>query len=197
MASPRLAVADATIHPFLWTQPGPMRDLGTFGGDNGQASWINDAGEVVGKADLPGSETHDAFLWKSGVLNDLGTLPGDSCSNAYQINSRGQIVGTSEDQILCGITGEHAFLWENGGPMVDLNTLIPPGSSLQLKFAYAINDRGEIVGTGLPGDPQRRISRSAGTAMCSSPATGIIPALRAATTAWSTRAATITPDRQL
>ena len=141
---------DSTIHPFLWTQPGPMTDLGTFGGDNGQANWINDAGEVVGKADLPGSETHDAFLWKSGVLNDLGTLPGDSCSNAYQINSRGQIVGTSEDQTLCGITGEHAFLWENGGPMVDLNTLIPPGSSLQLTFAYAVNDRGEIVGTGLP-----------------------------------------------
>ncbi len=34
--------------------------------------------------------------------------------------------------------------------MVDLNTLIPPNSSLELTFAYAINDPGEIVGTGLP-----------------------------------------------
>jgi len=48
------------------------------------------------------------------------------------------------------ISGQHAFLWENGGPMVDLNTLIPAGSSLQLVFAFAINDRGEIVGAGEP-----------------------------------------------
>jgi probable HAF family extracellular repeat protein len=141
---------DSTFHPFLWTKPGPMQDLGTFGGNNGQASWINDRGEVVGKADLPGSQTHDAFLWKNSLI-DLGTLPGDSCSNAYSVNSRDQVVGTSEDQQLCSIpTGERAFLWENGGPMVDLNTLIPAGSSLELTFAFAINDRGEIVGTGVP-----------------------------------------------
>jgi probable HAF family extracellular repeat protein len=94
---------------------------------------------------------HDAFLWRKGMMKDLGTLPGDSCSNAYQVNSWGQVVGTSEGQTLCAIpTGEHAFLWENGGPMVDLNTLVAPDSGLQLTFAVAINDRGEIEGTGLP-----------------------------------------------
>lgn len=83
---------------------------------------------------------------------DLGTLPGDSCSNAYRVNARGQVVGTSENRELCSIPiGEHAFLWENGGPMVDLNTLIPGGSSLQLTFAVAINNRGEIAGFGVPG----------------------------------------------
>jgi probable HAF family extracellular repeat protein len=130
-----------------------MHDLGTLGGSNGETNWINDAGEIAGKADLPGPspQNHDAVLWKNGVVTDLGTLPGDSCSNAYQVNSSGQVVGTSEDQILCAVpTGEHAFLWEKGGPMVDLNTLIPPGPSLQLTFAFAINDRGEILGTGLP-----------------------------------------------
>ena len=144
---------DLISHPFLWTKHRGMRDLGTFGGDTGTTEWINDAGEVVGKADLPGSppQNHDAFLWKDGVLTDLGTLPGDSCSLAYQVNSRGQVVGTSEDQALCLVpTGEHAFLWEHGGPMVDLNSLIPPGSNLQLVFAFAINDRGEIAGIGVP-----------------------------------------------
>jgi hypothetical protein len=34
--------------------------------------------------------------------------------------------------------------------MVDLNTLVPPGSSLQLTYALAINDRGEIAGIGVP-----------------------------------------------
>ena len=34
--------------------------------------------------------------------------------------------------------------------MVDLNSLIPANSSLELTFAYAINDQAEIAGTGLP-----------------------------------------------
>jgi hypothetical protein len=34
--------------------------------------------------------------------------------------------------------------------MVDLNTLIPPGSNLTLTYAVGINDRGEIAGFGVP-----------------------------------------------
>ena len=146
---------DLTFHPFLWTKHGGMQDLGTLGGNTGITNWINDAGDIVGKVDLPGSlpQNHDAVLWRHGAMVDLGTLPGDSCSNAYYVNSRGQVVGTSENSVLCQVpTGEHAFLWENDGPMVDLNTLIPPNSSLELTFAVAINDRGEIAGFGLPPD---------------------------------------------
>ena len=44
----------------------------------------------------------------------------------------------------------HAFLWENGA-MIDLNSLIPSNSSLELVAAENINDRGEIVGVGVPG----------------------------------------------
>ena len=144
---------DLMFHPFLWTKTGGIQDLGTLGGSTGLTNWINDAGDIAGKADLPGPlpQNHDAVLWRQGAMIDLGTLPGDSCSNAYFVNSRGQVVGTSESRDLCLIpTGEHAFLWENGGPMVDLNSLIPPGSSLQLTFAFAINGNGEIVGTGVP-----------------------------------------------
>jgi probable HAF family extracellular repeat protein len=45
-------------------------------------------------------------------------------------------------------TTVHAFLWENAGPMVDLNSLVPPGSGLTLIEAWSINDRGEIAGWG-------------------------------------------------
>jgi probable HAF family extracellular repeat protein len=144
---------DLTSHPFLWIRTGGMQDLGTLGGNNGLTNWINDAGAIAGKADLPGPlpQNHDAVLWRHGSMVDLGTLPGDSCSNAYYVNSRGQVVGTSESRDLCLIpTGEHAFLWQDGGPMVDLNSLIAPGSNLELTFAFAINDSGEIVGTGIP-----------------------------------------------
>ena len=38
-------------------------------------------------------------------------------------------------------TGEaRAFLWENSGPIIDLNTRIPAGSALKLVYAFSIND---------------------------------------------------------
>ena len=132
---------DQTHHPFLW-QAGVFTDLGTLGGDNGDAVWVNEVGEVVGTADLPGSQTHDAFLWKDGVITDLGNFGLSSVG--FNINSKGQIVGHS--RLSDGTP--HAYLWEKGGPMVDLNTLIPP-SDLLLIDAFDINDRGEIAGEAL------------------------------------------------
>ena len=136
---------DSTFHPFFWER-GVLTDLGTFGGNNGTTNWMNEAGDVVGKADLPGSQTHDGFLWRHGVMTDLGTVPGDPCSNATSINENRQIVGNSSD---C-VNPLHAFLWEQGGPMVDLNSLIPSNSSLQLTNAEDINERGEIASIGVP-----------------------------------------------
>jgi len=118
-----------------------MVDVGTLGGDNGGAESINNSGMIVGEADLPGSQTHDAFLWtkKSGI-QDLGTQDGDPCSHAISINSGGQVVGGSSD---CN-NFLHAFLWEHGGPMIDLNNFVPPGSNLTLTEATYISDNGEI-----------------------------------------------------
>ena len=151
---------DQVFHPFLW-QRGTMQDLGTLGGDNGTGLWLTDQGEVVGQADVPKSPPgcegdtciHHAFLWKQGIMNDLGTVGTDACSRADMMNSRGQIVGISIH--VCGSGNRknplnHAFLWENGGPMVDLNTLIPANSGVYLFQAVKINSRGEIIATGLP-----------------------------------------------
>jgi probable HAF family extracellular repeat protein len=133
-------VGDLTNHPFLWDQ-GVLRDLGTFGGDNGNALWVNDDGVVVGQADVVGSQEHHAFLWTQGVMNDLGTLDGDSCSVAWAINSKGQVVGTSDQ---C-IAAPRAFLWERG-QIIDLNVFVPPSSDLTLVEPHYINERGEITG---------------------------------------------------
>lgn len=134
---------DLMYHPFLW-EKGRMLDLGTFGG-NGYAAALNDAGEVVGQADLPGDQMWHGFLWRHGVMTDLGTVVGDTCSGAIGIGSKGQVVGASG---MCFQTAR-APLWENGGPMIDLNALIPPNSDLHLSFAENINDRGEIAGIGV------------------------------------------------
>ena len=48
----------------------------------------------------------------------------------------------------CDFSGG-SVLWEHGS-IVDLNTLIPRDSDLHLDNAFAISDRGEIAGFGLP-----------------------------------------------
>jgi probable HAF family extracellular repeat protein len=136
---------DQTFHPFLW-EHGTMTDLGTLGGDNGDSIWLTDTGDVVGAADLPGSQNHHAFLWRKGVMTDLGTL--GSTSVGEMMNSRDQVVGRSRPGNPSSSL-QLAFLWENGGPMVDLNTLVPPSPTL-LVDATNINERGEIVALSQP-----------------------------------------------
>jgi probable HAF family extracellular repeat protein len=138
---------DLAFHPFLWDR-GLLKDLGTLGGDNGTPVWINDAGDVVGEADLQGGQTHHAFLWRKGVMTDLGTLDGNS--HATAVNSKGQVVGHFSVSGRTEPPFRHPFIWEKDGPMVDLNTLIPANSGLELVAADNINERGEIVGVGVP-----------------------------------------------
>jgi len=139
---------DQIYHAYLWDGK-KLVDLGnSLGGDGANAYGLNDAGVVIGLACLPGECIYHAFRWENGVMTDLGPgVDGDPCSAAFNINSKGQIVGVSQDS--CD-PFTRAVLWEKGEPAVDLNTLIPPGSPLQLKVAYFISERGEIVGTGGP-----------------------------------------------
>ena len=133
------------FHGFLWHR-GSLQDLGTLGGDNSEAFWINDAGEVVGRADVSGSESHHAFIWRNGVMTDLGTLGDFPCSTAVAINSAEQTVG---DTGVCHVGGGPPFLSEHGQHMVDLSKLVLPGSDITLTDAVTINDRGEIGGMGV------------------------------------------------
>jgi probable HAF family extracellular repeat protein len=146
---------DSSCHPFLWSKTGGMKDLGTLGGDSGQAYFVNDEGEVVGSANVPsalgcddGAQNH-AFLWKNGLMTDLGAPDGDACSGAVAISSKGQIVGGGDD---CNGNSQKAFLSEDGGPAVDLNTLIPAKAGVQLTDAVYINDLGEIAAIGAISD---------------------------------------------
>jgi probable HAF family extracellular repeat protein len=132
-----------------------IKELGTLGGnvsENGSAAWgINDSGEVVGYTTTSSGGTH-AFLYSGGRMQDLGTLPGGGFSFARDVNDSGQVVGYST----ITSTGEtHAFLYSDG-KMHDLNDLIPADFGLELIDAYAINNSGQIVGSGFTSNGEGR-----------------------------------------
>ena len=122
----------------------------------GYATAINSQNMIVGttgSSSTAGQYAH-AYLYNynAGSLLDLGTLNGGLTSSAADINEFNQVVGTSwlvtQLTSLYDPTQYHAFLWEDGG-LTDLNTLIAADSGWILTAATAINENGDIVGSGL------------------------------------------------
>src|ERR1700741_875593 len=73
--------------------------LPTLGGTFGYAGGINNEGSVVGNSTPPGDAVVHAFLWKNGVMTDLGTLggPDSITANGWNgINDRSAVTGYSE-----------------------------------------------------------------------------------------------------
>jgi probable HAF family extracellular repeat protein len=129
---------------FLWKQR-EIRDLGTLGGPDALAFFVNERGEISGQAytnSTPsqafGIPTQHPFFWENGKMVDIGTLGGTLGSPSW-MNNRGQVVGFSTE-----VTDQlsHAFLWDKEGGLKDLGFL--PGGTYG--NATWINDAGEIVG---------------------------------------------------
>jgi probable HAF family extracellular repeat protein len=128
-----------------------VTDLGTLGGTFSQAFGINNNGSVVGYATLNGDTALHAFLWRKGVMTDLGTLGGSDTlpySQALNVNDRDEVVGFSEtstsDPLGENFCGDSLvclpFVWR-AGVMTPLPTL--GGNNGQ---AVDINNRGQVLG---------------------------------------------------
>jgi uncharacterized membrane protein len=119
-------------------------DIGTLGGPQSRVDYqypINNAGTVSGSADTAdpnpfyGNDNpfffsdrfiQHAFLWKDGVLTDLGSLPGGSTSQPNWINEKGEIAGNASNGVIdplgSGYPESRAVVYK-GGEVLDLGTL--------------------------------------------------------------------------
>ena len=125
-----LGYVNGSAHHFLFTDDdgifanggGVLTDLGTL--DAYEPSRINNAGQVIA----------GRYLYSHGTVTHLGFT-------GLGINDAGQVVGHNWPR---------ALMWENG-QVTDLTSRIDASSGWVLNSAAAINERGEIVGTGTIG----------------------------------------------
>jgi probable HAF family extracellular repeat protein len=127
-----------------------VTDLGTLGGTFSVALTINNQGSIDGYSTLPGDTAVHAFVWRKGLMTDLGHWEGRTALRKLGLNESGKVPGAAESSTpdpngedFCG-TGTHlicrAFLWRNG-VMTDLGTLGGNNS-----VGLGVNNRGQVVG---------------------------------------------------
>src|SRR5271165_4343672 len=138
-----------------------LYDVGTFGGPNSYGSSDAISLTPAGAVGLAETAVPDpfypncfqdcvvghAFLWRNGVVTDLGALPGNNGENsgyAFAINNNGLVAGISENGSTDPATGYpevNAVVWRNGN-IINLGTFGGTQSE-----AFMLNDRGQVVGS--------------------------------------------------
>ncbi len=130
------------------------------GGNNSQAYWANNQGQVIGFSETAvqdptcGSLTpfqvfqYQAVIWQpNGQIQPLSPVAGDSVAFGFGLNDLGQAVGSSGTCANTGLpplapNGTHAVLWQADGTPVDLGNL---GGTTN-NIAVDVNNEGVVVG---------------------------------------------------
>lgn len=115
--------------------------LGALGGSHSYVGGMNEAGVVVGSAQLADGDYH-MFRHDGSGMVDLGVLSDGRSASANDINDAGVVVGSDlagEDSA----THHRAVIYKDG-VMQPLGTFAPGVHS----WAMAINNHGQVIGNG-------------------------------------------------
>jgi probable HAF family extracellular repeat protein len=143
------SVANGATHAFLWDESG-MHDLGTLGHEGSEAVRINEAGTIAGTAwtkyrqswDGPAGRSADYLgrpigaLWQHGLGMLLDSTQARPPLRALAMNEKGDVAWTHVERT----DGNFGWLWRNGNWQ-------PLRRGEWNSFPYAMNDRGDVVGT--------------------------------------------------
>ena len=131
-----------TIYWRAYKRNGNATALGALGKENG-AYAINNFSQISGYISYDNGPLN-AFLWLPqpayglpAGMNDLGV--GAAGEFGYGLNDAGQVIGSG---------GAKAYVWQ-AGTLTILNDLLPANSGWTLFGPTGINNKGQIVGTGL------------------------------------------------
>ena len=133
--------------PFKWTKEGGVVELDLLGATAGEATGINDRGEIVGCVfDHDQVEVRVAAKWTDHGAWRLPNAPTRTRAFPKAINRFGLVVGEDATVTL----PKAALRWDKSGPLRPSLSAGPDDSR-----AYDVNDRSDIVGASLIGDVSR------------------------------------------
>ncbi len=123
-----------------------LHDHPDIGGVTSRAYDINDDEMIVGEAQFHISKPEEAMVWINRVPMRLVPEYNRPQGIATGVNNRGQIVGFFND-LDDTQSRWRGFIWQDG-ERTDLLEMIDPDLGWEILFAFAINERGQIVGGG-------------------------------------------------
>lgn len=135
---------DFRTHAVKWTGT-TITDLGSVGTDTSVANAVNASGAAAGN--LVRSFSPRPARFAGGVVTDIGIPTGFERGTATGINDAGLIVGSLQHQSGEAQGIQRGYIYD-GTSIIDLSTLIA-GSGWTLTTAAAINNNGQIAGSGV------------------------------------------------
>ncbi|MCU0863751.1 MAG: hypothetical protein MUC36_08175 [Planctomycetes bacterium] len=141
-------LAQVDPQPIFWSKVAgswTTTQLPTLGPVWGVVTTAIDDQRFVGAAVAPGSGRIHFVRWTNGVIADLGGLPGTDC-----YATAGSLFGETAGWARTFSTPPYLAVHRPAnGPVVDLNSKLPPQSNWLLTAVEGMNDSGAMVGTGV------------------------------------------------
>lgn len=132
--------------PFVYNPTGGTTELAVGGMRTGEATHLNEAGQVLGTMQLGASFNSHLFLADAatGLGSDITAwLAAGQSAQAVDLDAAGRVLAN-----ISTAEGDRPYLFD-GVTWLDLNSAIDPSLGWTLYRATGLNDLGQIVGEGL------------------------------------------------